>query len=105
MITKKDRTLLIDDMKQVFATKDDLGAMEQRQDKKFATKDDLTSLATKDDLKPIKSGIRKINKKLDETITYLEKQANFHHRRLDQLEHKVGVKPPPFVVSVSPSLN
>ena len=47
MFTKQDKQYL----KENFATKDDLKAMEDRQDKKFATKDDLKRFATKDDLK------------------------------------------------------
>src|SRR3989344_2606007 len=74
MITKKDRQLLIQDMKEVFATKDDLVAMEKRQDKKYATKDDLKDLRGQitDDI----DGKLKVQKReiLDEMDTKLTKQ-------------------------------
>lgn len=38
-------------LKGIFATKEDLGLMENRFNKKFATKDDLKDFAKKDDLK------------------------------------------------------
>ncbi len=38
-------------LKSVFATKDDLVAMEKRQDAKYATKDDLKQFATRVELK------------------------------------------------------
>ena len=46
MITDAD----IKKMRKVFVTKDDLIAMERRQDRKYATKDDLKNLPSKKDL-------------------------------------------------------
>ncbi len=48
-------------------------------------------------LKPIKKNLQVMNKKLDLTIAQFDRQNNYHHRRLVQLEEKVGVKPPPFL--------
>lgn len=53
MLTKKDRQQLISDFKDVFATKDDLKSMEDRQDQKYATKVDLIGFATKVDLQDL----------------------------------------------------
>jgi len=72
MITDAD----IQKMKQVFATKDDLTSMEHR----------------------IQKSIKKVDKKLDDTTKHLDKNLNYHHRRLVQLEGLSGVKPPPYVV-------
>ncbi len=85
MITDAD----IKKMKKVFVTKDDLLDMERRQDKKFVTKQDL------------QNGLKKIGRKLDLTIKTFDKGFNYHHRRLVQLEEKVDVKPPPFIVKVN----
>ncbi len=52
MLTATDRKLLINDLKQVFATKSDFNRFATKDDlKRFATKDDLKGFATKDDLK------------------------------------------------------
>lgn len=53
MITDADTKKLLTAFKKVFATKDDLVAMEKRQDAKYATKDDLKGLLTKDDAKSL----------------------------------------------------
>jgi hypothetical protein len=86
MITDAD----IKKLSKVFATKDDLKAMESRQDakfatrddlkkfatrddlKKFATKDDLKALATKEDLKPLAkdADLKSVKKTLDEFTDY-----------------------------------
>lgn len=75
MITKKDRQLLIQDMKEVFASKDDLVHS----------------------LKPIKKSLKEIKSNLDLTIRTFDNGFNYHHRRLSNLEEKAGVKPPDFV--------
>lgn len=92
MLTKQDKKFLT----ATFASKDDLKAMEVRQDKKYATKDDLKQFATKDDLK----------KGLDETKTAVVKEItdylqnnvinllSEHDTRLDRLEKTVGGFPP-----------
>ncbi len=85
MITKKDRQYLIQDMTQVFATKDDISAMEGRQDKKFATKDDL------------KKALNPVNRKLNKIVKYFDRDIIWHNRRLKHLEEKVGFKTPEYV--------
>ena len=96
MLTRKDK----DYLQKTFATKSDL--------EPFATKSDLEPFATKSDLEPIKKdissikkGIRQLNKKQTEAIRLFDNTANYHHRRLEQLEEKAGIKPPPFVAHVS----
>ncbi len=59
----------------------------------FATKKDLAN-----ELKPIKTDVRSIKKKLNTTIKLFDKQLNYHHRRLNQLEEHAGLKPPPYLV-------
>src|SRR3989344_5700685 len=50
-MNEQERKQLINEMKKVFATKDDLTAFATKDDLSiFATKDDLTAFATKDDL-------------------------------------------------------
>lgn len=98
MITDAD----IKKMKKVFATKDDLAAMEKRQNQKFSTKDDLVEMekrqdqkyATKDDLK---KALVPVNKKLDKIVQYFDRDISWHHRRLKQLEGVAGVKAPEYV--------
>lgn len=75
MITRKDRQLLLQDMKEVFATRDDLV----------------------NELKPIKNGMRQLNKRYKETVSFFDKIVSHHHARLVQLEEHAGVKPPPYV--------
>lgn len=75
MITKQDRQLLIQDMKEVFATKDDL----------------LT------EFKPIKKGMRQLNRRYKETVSFFDKIVSHHHKRLDHLEEIAGVEPPEYV--------
>ncbi len=75
MITKQDRQLLIQDMKEVFATKDDLV----------------------NELKPIKKGMRQLNKRYKETVSFFDKIVSHHHKRLAKLEEHTGVKPPPYI--------
>ncbi len=104
MITDAD----VKKLKAVFATKDDLVAMEKRFDRKFATKDDLKRFATKDDLKrfatkddlmSIKSDMVSMEIRLKKEIVgavvdYLQHNIipilNEHDKRLDRLEKHVG---------------
>jgi tetrahydromethanopterin S-methyltransferase subunit G len=71
------------------------------------TKKDLKHIGTVIDerldkkLKPIKKTLKTIDKKLDTTVAVFDRDFNFHHRRLTQLEEKVGVKPPPFLAKVN----
>lgn len=58
----------------------------------FATKDDLVN-----SFKPIKKSLKEIKSKLDLTIRTFDNDFNYHHRRLEKLEEKAGVKPPDFV--------
>lgn len=71
----------------------------------FVTKDDLKSLASKDELvsalKPIKKSLKSIENKLDLTIRTFDRDFNYHHRRLDQIEKHIGVAPPPHDVKVN----
>lgn len=68
MITKQDRQLLIQDMKEVFATKDDL-----------------------------KKSLAPVNRKLNKIVKYFDRDISWHNRRLKQLEEKVGVETPEYV--------
>jgi len=97
MITDAD----IKKLKAVFATKNDLKAMEQRFDRKFATKDDLKRFATKDDLKAFASKndlmsmeIRLKKEIVGAVVDYLQHNIipilNEHDKRLDRLEKRVG---------------
>lgn len=58
----------------------------------FATKNDLVS-----ELKSIKKGIRQLNKRSKETVSFFDKIVSHHHARLEQLEEHAGVKPPPYI--------
>ncbi len=101
MITNAD----IIKLKKVFATKEDLVAMEKRQDEKFATKDDLTKFATKDDLKgyankediikfkdAILKEIRDMRDEVALVIGYKD-QIEDHEDRIDVLEKVVKISP------------
>lgn len=52
-------------------------------------------------LKPIKKSLKKIEKKLDMTIDHFDRNFNYHHRRLEQVEHKLDIKPPDFLPKVN----
>ncbi|MBI4066219.1 hypothetical protein HY411_00740 [Candidatus Gottesmanbacteria bacterium] len=80
MITDAD----VKKLKQAFATKDDFKA--------FATKDDLIN-----ELKPIKKGLRQLNRRYKETVLFFDKIVSHRHKRLDQLEETAGVEPPPYI--------
>jgi hypothetical protein len=88
MITDAD----IKKLKAVFATKNDLKAMEQRFDKKFATKNDLKAFATKDDLVSMEKRLKKDIVK--DIVDYLQNTIlpilNEHEKRLDRLEKRIG---------------
>ena len=75
-------------------TKKDLqqigGVVDERLDKKLDEK-----------LEPIKKTLKKINKKLDTAIKVFDRDFNYHHRRLNQLEEKAGVEPPAFLVKAN----
>lgn len=75
MITDAD----IKKMKKVFVTKNDLVAMEKRQDKKFT----------------------KIQKSLDLAVDVFDKHIVYHHKRLVNLEKATGLEEQPY----SPSTN
>ncbi len=83
MITDSD----IIKLKQVFATKDDLQAMEKRFNDTFATKDDLT-LALKNLREDI---LHDVADMLDNKIGPI---LNNHESRIDRLEKSVGGFPP-----------
>ncbi len=100
MITDAD----IKKLKAVFATKDDLKAMEHRQDQKFATKDDLKAMehrqdqkfATKKDLdKTIRAAETRLREAIVKDIADMLQESvikilNEHEVRLDRLEKRVG---------------
>jgi hypothetical protein len=48
-------------------------------------------------LKPVKKDLKSIKRKLNLTIRSFDHDFNYHHRRLEKLEEKAGVKPPDFV--------
>lgn len=79
MLTKSDK----DYLESRFATKDDLVAMEKRQDAKFATKDDLKVVA--------KAIVKEVTDYIADTILPI---LNNHEARLDRLEKRVGGFPP-----------
>jgi len=68
--------------------------LENRFDKKLESK-------FEEKFKPIHKSLKRIEKKLDMTIDHFDRNFNYHHRRLDQLEEKVGVKPPSFIPKVN----
>ena len=92
MITDKD----IVKLKQVFATKDDLKAMEQRQDAKYATKDDLSNefVTIKKDLKQVKKDVRYIKKTAELTLRYIDEENKTTRKRLDKVELHLGLSAP-----------
>ena len=72
--------------------------IDERLDKKL---DEKLDSKLDEKLKPIKTSLKKIEKKLDVTIKVFDRDFNYHHRRLVQLEEKVGLKPPPFFVKTN----
>jgi len=92
MITDADVTKL----KKTFATKDDLKAMEARQDKKFATKDDLKMYATKNDMIDFKDEILHEIKSMREEVaivTGYKDQIENHDYRIERLEKHTKIPP------------
>ena len=51
--------------------------------------------------KPIKQSLKKIEDKLDLTIRTFDRDFNYHHRRLTNLEDKVGIKAPPVIPPIN----
>ncbi len=76
MITDAD----IKKMKKVFVTKDDLQAMEKRQDQKYASKDDL-----KAQTKEIITGVA------DYIADSLNPELEEHDRRLDRIDKELHI--------------
>ncbi len=75
MITDND----IKKLKTIFATKDDLKALDHKLDTKFATKDDLKAFATKDDLDLKVVGLVhsvELDQKLEAMESRLDKKYN-----------------------------
>lgn len=72
-------------LKSVFATKDDLVAMEQRQDAKYATKDDLKSLPTRIEVKQM---IEESENSIIQAVTGVEIELR---SRINRLEDVVGI--------------
>jgi hypothetical protein len=79
-------------------TKNDLQQIENIVEKKLDQKLDQKF---DEKLKPIDASLKRIEKKLDTTIRTFDRDINYHHRCLVQLEEKVGVKTPSF----SPPIN
>jgi hypothetical protein len=76
------------------ATKDDLKAMEARQDKKYAAKEDLEKLATKDDLLKTERRLkRRMGQHRNEIIVRIGKLATSTPSRKEFDELKAEVKP------------
>lgn len=84
MLTKKDRQLLIQDFKEVFATKDDLkGLVTKENAERFTTKGDL-----KNELSSMKTSLKKIEKKLITTIRFFDKYILCHEKRITKMEDR-----------------
>lgn len=66
-------------LKSIFATKDDLGSMEKRQDAKYATKAEL------------KIGFSNIEKRFDDMDMALTKYSQDIETRIERLEVAVGI--------------
>ena len=67
------------------------------------TKKDLQHIGSVVDqkLKPINKSLKQIHNTLDMHIRQTDRQLNYHHRRLVQLEEKSGVQPPPFLTKIN----
>lgn len=77
-------------LKSIFATKEDLGSMENRFDKKFATKEDLKPLATTKQLKTeIKMSTMRLIKRMDEMDNFLDRETVRLARDIDKLKPSV----------------
>ncbi len=124
MLTQQDRQQLVKDLKEIFGTKDDLKAMEARQDQKYATKDDLKAMearqdqkyATKDDLKamearqdqkyatkdelkkelkPIKDDLKTVKKDTSVIIRFFDREHIKLQKRVKKVEERLGITPDP----------
>lgn len=81
-----------------FATKDDLARFATKDDlANFATKDDLKMYATKQDLKQcvttehFNRTINRLEKKIDQILTFLDREVMDNRRRIIQIENKIGL--------------
>ena len=96
MITKKDASFLITEMKKVFVTKDDL----KTELSKFVTKDDLkkelSAYATRNEMQRLfKDFADKIVKDVADMLqTSVINLLSEHEKRLDRLEKTAGGFPP-----------
>ena len=83
-------------------TKKDLQSIGELMDQKLESKlEEKLESKLDEKLEPIKKDLKIIKRKLNTTIRTFDRDFNYHHRRLDQLEEKVGVKPPEFVQKVN----
>lgn len=83
MLTKKD----LEKLKEIFATKDDLKAMEDRQDQKFATKEDIVNL--KENIISFKDAILKEIGDLRDEVTIIGGSRDMiedHDIRIEKIE-------------------
>lgn len=78
-------------LKGIFATKDDLVAMEKRQDTKYATKADLTSMEQRLE-KQIKRNRKEI-KLVRETLNYVIDDSEKLEQRLVRVENQFRLPP------------
>src|SRR6266496_459611 len=85
----------LDDLKQVFAAKEDLKPFATKEDLKgFATKEDLRVFATKGDLKgfatkdDMQVGFGMISAKIDGVKGMLEDDARAEMKRLDRVDRR-----------------
>ena len=85
--TKEDLAAMESRQDNKYATKQDLVQMESRQDKKYATKQDLKTLVTKKDLEKAVEDIYLFFAKFFKNIR-LEERLNDHDDRIKSLEQK-----------------
>ena len=90
MLTQQDRQQLVKDLKEIFGTKDDLKAMEARQDQKYATKDEL-----KKELKPIKDDLKTVKKDTSVIIRFFDREHIKLQKRVKKVEERLGITPDP----------
>jgi len=76
-------------LKGTFATKDDLVAMEKRQDQKFATKDDLGGMENRFDQKFATKD--EINKRFDSLEKVLAETFQEEEERFRVIEAEIGI--------------
>ncbi|KKS32559.1 MAG: hypothetical protein UU93_C0006G0038 [Candidatus Amesbacteria bacterium GW2011_GWA2_42_12] len=73
-------------LKSIFATKNDLVAMEKRQNAKYATKNDLVSMEKRQNAK-----FDNIEKRFDDMDVALAKYSQEIEARIENLEDAVGI--------------